>query len=126
MVTYVYVMLCYVAIHRDKIAQATDLHLPVHHPALVIKVDRRTKVQVVCHSDILLSATHFSRSIWNHAIRVEGAYFLNLEHVRRFTTVGAKELVHWFLEGKGLGIQQGMSVWVGSPKSLTTWLVSGT
>ena len=25
--------------------------------------------------------------------------------------------MHWFLGGKGLGIQQGTSVWVGSPKS---------
>ena len=33
------------------------------------------------------------------------------------TRVGAKQLVHWFLGGKGLGIQQGTSVWVGSPKS---------
>ena len=31
--------------------------------------------------------------------------------------VGANQPVHWFLGGKGLGIQQGMSVWVGSPKS---------
>ena len=30
---------------------------------------------------------------------------------------GANQPVHWFLGGKGLGIQQGMSVWVGSPKS---------
>ena len=29
-----------------------------------------------------------------------------------------------FLGGKGLGIQQGTSVWVGSPKSGTTWLRS--
>jgi len=28
-----------------------------------------------------------------------------------------KQLVHWFLGGKGLGIQQGTSVWVRSPKS---------
>jgi hypothetical protein len=27
------------------------------------------------------------------------------------------QLVHWFLRGKGLGIQQGTSVWVGSSKS---------
>ena len=26
-------------------------------------------------------------------------------------------VVHWFLGGKGLGIQQGTNVWVGSPKS---------
>ena len=31
---------------------------------------------------------------------------------------GAKQPVHWFLGGKGLGIQQGTSVWVGLPKSL--------
>ena len=30
---------------------------------------------------------------------------------------GAKQPVHWFLGGKSLGIQQGTSVWVGSPKS---------
>ena len=30
---------------------------------------------------------------------------------------GANQHVHWFLGGKGLGIQQGTSVWVGSPKS---------
>jgi hypothetical protein len=59
-------------------------------------------------------------------LKVESAYFLNLEHMKRFTMAGAKEYVHWFLGGKGLGIQQGTSVWVGSPKSLTTWLVSGT
>ena len=27
----------------------------------------------------------------------------------------AKQLVHWFLEGNGKGIQQGMSIWVHSP-----------
>ena len=32
-------------------------------------------------------------------------------------SAGAKQPVHWFLESKGLGIQQGTSVWVGSPKS---------
>ena len=31
--------------------------------------------------------------------------------------VGANQPVHRFLEGKGLDIQQGTSVWVGSPKS---------
>ena len=31
--------------------------------------------------------------------------------------VGANQLVHSFLGGKGLDIQQGTSVWVGSPKS---------
>ena len=30
---------------------------------------------------------------------------------------GPKQHVHLFLRGKGSGIQQGMSVWVGSPKS---------
>ena len=30
---------------------------------------------------------------------------------------GAKQPVHWFLGGKGLGIQNGPSVWVGLPKS---------
>ena len=28
----------------------------------------------------------------------------------------AKQPVPWFIGGKGLGIQQGMNVWVGSPK----------
>ena len=28
---------------------------------------------------------------------------------------GTNQPVHWFLGGKGLGIQQGTSVWVGSP-----------
>ena len=31
--------------------------------------------------------------------------------------VEVKQPVHLFLGGKSLGIQQGMSVWVGSPKS---------
>ena len=31
---------------------------------------------------------------------------------------GVNQPIHWFLGGKGLGIQQGTSVWVGSPKSL--------
>ena len=31
---------------------------------------------------------------------------------------GAKQPVHLFLGNKDLGIRQGMSVWVGSPKSL--------
>ena len=30
---------------------------------------------------------------------------------------GAKRPVEWFLGGEGLGIQQGTSVWVGSPNS---------
>ena len=29
---------------------------------------------------------------------------------------GTNQLIHLFLGGKGLGIQQGMSVWVGLPK----------
>ena len=33
------------------------------------------------------------------------------------TRVGANRPIYWFLEGKGLGIQQGTNVWVGSPKS---------
>ena len=28
--------------------------------------------------------------------------------------------VHWFLKGKGLGIQQETSIWVGSPRSEST------
>ena len=35
-------------------------------------------------------------------------------------TAGANPLVHQFLGGKGLGIQQGTSVWVGSSKSKLT------
>ena len=31
--------------------------------------------------------------------------------------VGAKQSVHWFLGGKGVGIRQGASVWVALPKS---------
>jgi hypothetical protein len=31
--------------------------------------------------------------------------------------VGTIQPIQWFLGGKGLGIQQGMSVWVRSPKS---------
>ena len=31
--------------------------------------------------------------------------------------LGRNKPVHWFLGGKGLDIQQGPSVWVGSPKS---------
>ena len=31
--------------------------------------------------------------------------------------VGVNQPVHWFLKRKGLGIQQGTSVWVGSPKT---------
>jgi hypothetical protein len=34
-----------------------------------------------------------------------------------FQLVGANQLVHWFLGGKGLGTQEGTSVWVGSPTS---------
>ena len=36
---------------------------------------------------------------------------------KRRKSDGAKQLVHSFLGGEGLGIQQGTSVWVGSPKS---------
>ena len=31
---------------------------------------------------------------------------------------GANQPIHWFLGDKGLSIQQGTIVWVGSPKSL--------
>ena len=31
-------------------------------------------------------------------------------------TAEEKQPIHWFLGGKGLGIQQGTSVWFGSPK----------
>ena len=43
------------------------------------------------------------------------------DYQREITTqqrVGAKQLVQWALGGKGLGIQQETSVWVGSPISL--------
>jgi hypothetical protein len=32
---------------------------------------------------------------------------------------GANQPVHWFLGDKGVGIQQGTSVWVDLPKSLS-------
>ena len=38
--------------------------------------------------------------------------------LRELGRAGANQFVQWFLGGKGLGIQQGTSVWVGSPKSL--------
>jgi hypothetical protein len=37
--------------------------------------------------------------------------------------VGAKQSVHWFFEGRGLGIQQGMSVCVASPKSMMSGII---
>ena len=37
----------------------------------------------------------------------------------------ANQPVHWFLEGKGLGIPQGTSVWVGLPKSVGGNMVAG-
>ena len=37
----------------------------------------------------------------------------------------AKQLVHSFLGGKGLGIEQGMIVWVGLPKSWCSPLMHG-
>ena len=38
---------------------------------------------------------------------------------------GANQPAHWFLGGKGLGIQQGMSVWVGLPKSnIEPWTIT--
>ena len=40
---------------------------------------------------------------------------------RSYNWARAKQLTHWFLGGKGLGIQQGTSVWVGSTKSYN-WL----
>ena len=38
--------------------------------------------------------------------------WLDLETLTRVLTVGANRPVHWFLGGKGLGIQQGTSAWV--------------
>jgi hypothetical protein len=34
-----------------------------------------------------------------------------------FSKARTNQPIHWFLEGKGVGIQQGTSVWVGLPKS---------
>jgi hypothetical protein len=34
---------------------------------------------------------------------------------------GANQPIHWFLGGKGLDIQQGTSIWVGSPKSISSF-----
>ena len=49
----------------------------------------------------------------------------NSLRVGEFNTAGAHQPVHWFLGGKGLiGIQQGTSVWVGSPKSFNTSVMS--
>ena len=49
---------------------------------------------------------------------LEGIMILTCSSLRKpFMKVGANQPVHWFLEGKGLGIQQGTNVWVGSPKS---------
>ena len=36
---------------------------------------------------------------------------------RLFMWARVNQPVHWFLGGKGLGIQQATSVWIGSPKS---------
>ena len=40
-----------------------------------------------------------------------------LSHLIPCSGAGANQPVHWFPEGKGLGIQQGSSVWVGLSKS---------
>ena len=34
---------------------------------------------------------------------------------------GANQPIYWFVEGEGLGMQQGTSIWVGSPKSTCTY-----
>ena len=43
-------------------------------------------------------------------------------YMEKGSRVGVNQLVHWFLGGKGLGIQQGMSEcmggWIGSSESL--------
>ena len=46
-------------------------------------------------------------------------YRLNSNKSKAYVVIsaGAKQPVHSFLGGKGLGIQQGTSVWVGLPKS---------
>ena len=49
-----------------------------------------------------------------HMVTVRFQYISKLK-------AGAKQPVHLFLGGKGLGIQQGKSVWVGLPKSSTQW-----
>ena len=58
---------------------------------------------------------------------LEVVYFLNSTNSsatklcsNRFVPMhwsGANQPIHWFLGGKGLGIQQRTDVWVGSPKS---------
>jgi hypothetical protein len=49
---------------------------------------------------------------------LEGVMILMCSSLHKpFIRVGMNQPVHWFLGGKGLGIQQEMSVWVGSPKS---------
>ena len=50
-------------------------------------------------------------------MRTSGAFNSELSPLAALPEVGAKQLVQWFPRGKGLGIQQGTSVWVGSPKS---------
>jgi hypothetical protein len=50
--------------------------------------------------------------IWHFYIPCD--FFMN--HVYH-VWAGTNQHVHWFLGGKGLGIQHGMSVWVGLPKS---------
>ena len=44
---------------------------------------------------------------------------ISTKHKRLHGGLGRNNPVHLFLRGKGLGIQQGTSVWVGSPKSYT-------
>ena len=43
---------------------------------------------------------------------------------RYWNLAGAKQSIHSFLGGKGLGIQQRTSVWVGRP-NIGTWMKEG-
>ena len=48
---------------------------------------------------------------------IRASFFSSFLLYRILWGVGVKRPVHLFLGGKGLGIQQGTSVWVGSPRS---------
>ena len=65
-----------------------------------------------------------------HGLAVSCVKWLSLSHSFVFEVVQiaarAKQPVHWFLGGKGLGIQQGTSAWVGSPKYGDSLKVDGS
>ena len=69
------------------------------------------------------NSTNKVHSMWmlyEEKKRKENAFNKNLyamDVVEVVVRVGAKQPIHWFLEGKSSGIQQGTSVLVGSPKS---------